>query len=219
MSTGHLIHLVVIMIACGAIGGIASYFASEIPPEESSPVVKRIALGIAAAFVVPLFLNMISSSILVDSEQSRANSLVFAGLCIVAAFSSKALLETVSKKILDKVQSVEQKQQDLEAEIEPLIAKETEPQPNQQAVQFDVEVREDELAVLRALANRKYARRYVSGVASEAGISDVRAVYLLTTLKEKNLVASKRGKQLDLFWITSLGRDYLRSSEKTATSG
>ena len=200
----HIILLAVIMFFGGVIGGLGSYFASEIPTDERRPIIKRIALGIVAALVVPLFLNMISSSILVNAEQTSTNYLVFAGFCIVAAFSSKAFLTSISKRIIDKIESVEQRQQELESEVEPIVAKETEPEPEELARKLDVEVNHDEMAVLRALANPKYARRYVSGIESETEFKDVKAVYLLLSLREKNLVRSKRGKRLDIFWLTSL---------------
>jgi hypothetical protein len=214
----HITALALIMIVGGVIGGLGSYFASEVPADERQPIIKRIALGIAAALVVPLFLNMISSSILVNAEQTPTNYLVFAGFCIVAAFSSKTFLTSVSKRILDKVESVEQRQKELESEVEPIVAKETETEPEEEpARKLDVEVNQEEMAVLKALANPKYARRYASGVESETGFGDVKTVSLLHSLREKNLVRSKRGKRLDLFWLTSLGRDYLRShGENTA---
>lgn len=209
---GHIFQLAVIMIASGVIGGIASYYASDVRPEESSPILKRIGLGVAAAFVVPLFLSMISSSILTNPEQTPTNYLVFAGFCIVAAFSSKAFLTTVSKSILDRVQSVEQKQQDLQSDVEPIIAKETEPEPEELASPFAVELDADENVVLQALANPKYTRRYLKGVAAEANLTEAQVASVLSDLRKKYLAGSKPGRRHELFWITAEGRGYLRAS-------
>lgn len=218
---GHIASLVAIMIVSGVIGGIASYCASEIAPEETHPAIKRVALGIAAAFVVPLFLNMISSSILTDAQQTPIYYLVFAGFCIAAAFSSKAFLTSVSKSILDKVQRrqedfqqrqehVEQRQEELESDVEPIIAKETEPEPEERTAQSAAEkLDQGEVAVLRALADPRYTRRYIGGVAAQADLTEAQAASILSSLKERSLAGSKPGRRRELFWITARGRDYL----------
>lgn len=206
----HIIILALIMVVGGVVGGCGSYLATDVSPDEQRPLVKRVALGIAAALVVPLFLNMISSSILANSEQAPTNYLVFGGFCIVAAFSSKAFLTSVSKKLLDRVETVEQKQAELVSDVEPIIDKETEPEPEEPTPELHIDVSDDEMRVLRALANPVYSRRFVNGIASESSLSDVNVVYHLLSLREKGLVESKRGKRKDIFWLTSLGRDFLR---------
>lgn len=59
-----------------------------------------IIIGIAAAFLVPLFLQTISSQLLKEGYSNYLSLLVFAGFCLVAAISSKAFINTLSDKIL-----------------------------------------------------------------------------------------------------------------------
>lgn len=199
------------MIGSGALGGLASYLSVDVAADEKHPILKRVGLGMAAAFIVPLFLNMISSAILINAEQAPTNYLVFAGFCIVAAFSSKSFITSISKNILDKIDSVEKKQQDMASDIEPIITKETEPEPDEQISLKTLEVNSEENKILKALANPKFSRRYLSGIEKETGIEDIKAVYHLISLREKGLIHSKKGKRLDLYWLTSLGRDYISS--------
>lgn len=207
----HIGILIVIMIGSGVLGGVASYLSVDIDPDEKKPALKRVGLGLAAAFIVPLFLNMISSSILADAEKTPINYLVFAGFCIVAAFSSKSFITSISKNILDKIDSVEKKQHELASDLEPIITKETEPEPEAQSSLKNIEVNSDEKKILKALANPKFSRRYLRGIERETGIEDMDAVYCLISLREKGLVHSKKAKRLDIYWLTTIGREYIQS--------
>lgn len=211
----HILILLTIMVASGSLGGLASYWSVIVDETEKHPILKRIGLGIAASFTVPLFLNMISSSILSNTTQDPINYLVFAGFCVVAGFSSKSFISSLSKRILDKLDSVEQKQQDLVTDVEPLLSKETEPEPDEQEPTEEVELNPKEIKIIKALANKKYSRRYLSGIEKETGIEDIEIVYHIITLREKGLVHSKKGKRLDLYWLTTLGRRQARKIEES----
>jgi len=123
----HLAVVVGIMFVCGTLGGLVNYWGESIPDAEKRPVLKRISAGIAAALVVPLFLNMISSSLLGDSQSKPLSLFVFAGFCVVAAISSKAFIESISKKLISRVDHVEESQTRLENETAPIIAAQIEP--------------------------------------------------------------------------------------------
>ena len=84
-----------VMIAAGALGGVVNYFLNRKNDPEGSSIGKSITVGIGAALLVPLFLNMISSNL---TEMIRGSSttpadlskiLVFAGFCLIAAISSR----------------------------------------------------------------------------------------------------------------------------------
>lgn len=199
----HIAFLIAIIIAGGALGGIASYAAGDIPAEEKHPLIRRVILGVAAAAVVPLFLNMISSSILEEAEQNPTKYFVLAGFCVAAAFGSKTFLASISKQMSQRLSSVEDQQSEMASEIEPIISKETEPLPS--ADDSKIVVNSVEQQILRALANKSYSRRYLPGVAKEAKLSIDDVADNLHSLQDKGLVNSKRGKQGNLFWLTSLG--------------
>ena len=65
----------------------------------------NVLIGIGAAFVVPVFLQTVSSSILTDLYKMDSSKpyvpLVFASYCVLGAISAKRLIQTVSDKIFD----------------------------------------------------------------------------------------------------------------------
>src|SRR5437870_9606053 len=83
-----------IILAAGALGGLVSAFTSEEGKLSIGFCFKRVVIGIACAFVVPLFLNMISSTLLKEAQNDPTPCpyFVFAGFCVIAAISSKAFI-------------------------------------------------------------------------------------------------------------------------------
>jgi hypothetical protein len=62
--------LISVLIAAGALGGVVNYFLNRKSDPEGSSIGKSITVGIGAAFLVPLFLNMISSNLTEMPEPS-----------------------------------------------------------------------------------------------------------------------------------------------------
>src|SRR5437867_2893388 len=131
--------LILIMVAAGLLGGAVNHFLSQETDPNQKYLGRSLWVGLAASFMVPLFLNMISSN-LIDSIRGNATTpadksklFVFAGFCLVAAISSRAFIRTLSDRVLREAK--EAKEQAIQAnanvaevklEIEPIVAKETE---------------------------------------------------------------------------------------------
>lgn len=105
-----------VMLAAGAIGGLVNCFLSEAPDTPDSPDTTRLAwwkhtiIGITAAFMVPLFLTMISAD-LIDKIRGTAGQpgnpvllLNLAGFCLVASVSSRAFIGSLTARLLREVQ-------------------------------------------------------------------------------------------------------------------
>ena len=82
--------ILTIMLLAGLLGGFASYHLNE---SDDKSTVKSITLGIVAAMIVPVFLNMISSSLLVEAQKSVDKLFVFLGFCVLASVFSRNFLE------------------------------------------------------------------------------------------------------------------------------
>ena len=109
-STGyHLGVLVFIMVACGAFGGFLNYLNDfdTVQNEKKNNRIrfKYILLGIGAALLIPLFLNMISSDIIRSTDP--ADYLIFAGFCLVAAIFSRRFISTIADRILETAKNAE----------------------------------------------------------------------------------------------------------------
>jgi DNA-binding MarR family transcriptional regulator len=93
------------MLAFGSLGGLVNYYLARLEsPHQSSPK-ESLVIGIAASFLVPLFLQMISSDLLHRGTSNHLVLFVFAGFCLIAAVSSKAFIRTLSEQVLKEARA------------------------------------------------------------------------------------------------------------------
>lgn len=112
--------IVAVMLVSGAVGGLVNWFLTE-SGADTPPLAwwKHLIIGVAAAFIVPLFLNMISADLI---HQIRGDTgvggsggggdetklLVLAGFCLVAAISSRGFIQSITQRLLREVEAVRQ---------------------------------------------------------------------------------------------------------------
>jgi len=121
--------LIVIMIFSGAAGGLTNFLLNQVPPApDGSDAAKKLSasgyifVGVVAAFIVPLFLTLVQSSLVkeimkaTDQDPHYAEQFVFAGFCLVAAVSSRTFLQTVSSRVLNAVKEAKAEAQAAKAE-------------------------------------------------------------------------------------------------------
>lgn len=106
----HLLILVLIMIFSGAFGGYLNYlhnFDTTDNDLKDSKVVKYkyILLGIGAAFLVPAFLKMISSTLI--SSKDNIDYLIFIGFCLIASIFSRRFITNIGDRILEAAKRAE----------------------------------------------------------------------------------------------------------------
>lgn len=122
MNTGNeivsaeyfILILIVTMIVFGSFGGVINYLIVKQKALSSNSKMEGISLsycvllGIAAAFLVPLFLVLMSSNIVERTSGGYVKFLTFAGLCLIAGISSTNFIQTISGSIMNKfIQSTE----------------------------------------------------------------------------------------------------------------
>jgi DNA-binding MarR family transcriptional regulator len=146
-------------------------------------------IGIAASFLVPLFLQMISSDLLQRGASDHLALFVFAGFCLIAAISSKAFIRTLSEQVLKEVRAAKAEAQEARQEVEDLgedleqVTAQQEPQPP---------ISDLEKAVLRAVYSSPVRRPNFEDIAA---LGDWRLEELskaLQELEKRGLVRSKR---------------------------
>lgn len=201
--------VIAIMAIAGGLGGLANYLTTQLDDNESHPLLKRVTVGSIAAIVVPAFLTLISSSI-IKEQMTATDYFVFAGFCLLAGFSSKAFLTSMSKGLLDRVKSVEERQLTLESEVDPILEKETEIDDDDTTELTGLNLNEVDEKVLDALANTNYTRRYLKGVVSETKHNEQDVFASLQKLKGMELVRQSTNNKSQLFWLTHKGRKTVR---------
>ena len=68
-----------IILLGGSLGGLVSAFISEDADVTLAFCLRRVVIGLGAAFLVPLFLNMISSNLLEQAKTTPSADLIFGG--------------------------------------------------------------------------------------------------------------------------------------------
>ncbi|HEU18851.1 MAG TPA: hypothetical protein ENO00_05620 [Deltaproteobacteria bacterium] len=107
---GSMILLIMtIMVISGFLGGSVNYFTGiRSEREERLSLLKYFFLGGVASLTVPLFLNMVSSDLLLTVGRKPLNIFILSGLCIVFSAATCRLLDTFTEKQPVVSQSVPQ---------------------------------------------------------------------------------------------------------------
>jgi hypothetical protein len=192
-----LLTLLTIFVA-GSLGGLTNAIRTG---KAKNDYWKSIVKGIVAAFLIPLFLEIIKSNIGKELGTSLYEYLVFGGLCLVAAIFSDKFIDTLGDKILQKADHAEQKASESSEKINTMIEKVAEPENEMQSL---VESRLSGLSastgqendefhqIINALKNTNYHFRTISGIAKETKLDKNTVKKSLMELQEKDLV-----KQVD----------------------
>jgi hypothetical protein len=89
----HMLLILIIMVIAGILGGAANYFLADRHGEPARrDWLKYPILGIVAALTVPLFLNMISSTLLEGARTKPVDFFAFAGFCLIYVIASRRLI-------------------------------------------------------------------------------------------------------------------------------
>ncbi len=199
-----------IMTLAGAFGGLINYFIERRDNPERSSVVRSLVVGIGASYLVPLFLNMISSNLMQQLELDAGKLLVFIGFCLIAAITSSAFIRSLSDRVLKEASEAKRLSKELHDAMMPIVLRETEAAPEEvrtgkplEAASFDPETSE----VLFALASGKYAWRTVDGLHQQTSIDPIAVETHLKNLLEGGFVVFREDAEAIKRWaVTAAGR-------------
>jgi DNA-binding MarR family transcriptional regulator len=243
-----------IIVAMGLLGGWAAFLA-EVPngsPVETkqAPLKRFLVLGVVAAACVPLFLSLLKSDVVraIFATADQAGNpvppayesyLIFIGLCLIAAFSARAFITSISKQVMQRLNEVDRKAEKANETADDAIvvaqeavdeARSTETAGGEAADEGEPSSDTDELTqrapvtpaernALMAMAHRTY--RTATGIAQDAGISRAEVSELLDGLAARKLALpttspSSGGKR----WIiTKRGRAAISAPEHAQPAG
>lgn len=228
-SINYMWILLAVMVAAGSFGGLINYFLTRTSDPENTTVPRSVIIGIGASFLVPLFLNMISSNLIdsikgsneVPGDQSKL--LVLAGFCLIAAISSSAFIQTLSDRVLNEAKAARKEAEEAKAEaaqakdevaevqatVGPIVNKETEPEPATAERAADLAetggTSDKEMRTLDAFARSKYTHRSLSGLSTDTGINEGELESVLAELVAKGLVGKRESKTGPKWFMTQRG--------------
>jgi hypothetical protein len=233
-------------IGCGAIGGWAAYLTAERPAKDESrrTLTRFVVLGIIAAASVPLFLSLVRSQVTQAMFTAVTNAdkdtpgfyesyLIFAGICLIAGFSARRFIDSISKQVLQRLDEVQEKASQAAAsaadakQVVHEVAAETEAADDKDApappeiegesnhasfaATGPISVTADERRALQAMVRRTYRTR--TGIAEDSGISRNRISEILDALHQKKLALPTKSPNTggSRWTITHRGNQVLES--------
>lgn len=215
------------MLGAGVLGGLINSYLSDPAAEKPLAWWQHLIVGVGAAFMVPVFLNMISSRLISEITGTEMTSeilsklLVLAGFCLLAAVSSRAFIRSMTDRLLQEVSAAkkEAKEAKKQAEnAEAIAALSVEPSEPQEVPQTKAEaagvavasapdITDAERKILKAMIESRFSMRSLTGIAKDAQLSTTQVNQAMGRLLERALVVEGRNKDGQLRWYpTGQGR-------------
>jgi hypothetical protein len=211
------LEIIAVMVGAGLCGGTANFALSRTEHSRWPDCFWSVVVGIVASFLVPLFLNTISSSLLsglLSDSSGKADIYVFAGFCLLAAIASQAMIQTLTQRLLRESQETRKEVESLKEEVSPIVAKETEPE-SPGSSPFKVEayglVGDEPNLIIKSLGNSKYSRRTPDGIQKETSVPRNKVIETLHWLEANGLAVSAGGVTGRYWSLTKKGRNVFQS--------
>jgi DNA-binding transcriptional ArsR family regulator len=202
------------MIGAGILGGTGNFALTRTEQSGWKDWWWAVVVGIVASLLVPLFLNTISSNLLINllkPDFEPSIPFIFGGFCLLGAISSKALIQTLTQKLMQGLKATEKKVAELETVSDILAGEKTEPDENEgEPSRLSVAFSDKRMPVLKALMHPRFALRSVSGIARELNLDRGEVLSDLKALAESGLVAEVHREGKGIRWaLTPAGREKL----------
>ena len=203
----HMLVILAIMVIAGVLGGFANYFLSDrqgqLGPRDW---LKYAVLGVVAALTVPLFLNMISSTLLEGARTKPIDLYVFAGFCLIYVVASRRLFENAAIRLMAQMEQMKRevghlKQQKQEAAVV------REEKPAEAKIEVKPEAKEalsyNDIEILRALAEQSFVYGNLVAVCDKTGLGRDFVSQRLTVMKAMGVIETRINEKNVLHWFVS----------------
>ena len=216
--------VVPVILAAGMLGGMVNKFLLDPAEERPMTSLQHIVVGIAAALTVPVLLNMISSTLVVDIKgglddpKGLDSLLILAGFCLLAAISSRTFIRSMSERILKdhvlkevteanrNASEARTIARNAEAIAELNVEPDTGAMPQSESMHMDAgadALTPDEDRILDAMARSRFTMRTVSGLARDSTLAEPQVNGAMPQLASKGLVASWTDRHGNTRWYAT----------------
>ncbi|MEA2735838.1 MAG: hypothetical protein QOE14_2289 [Humisphaera sp.] len=236
--------LIWVMVVCGLIGGVINLLLAwedeekiatpSVPPVSPAGatqfwkesrwwrlLLRHLLVATVASFLVPLFLNTISSNLIKEARCDVLELLVFAGFCLIAALSASRFIQTLTDRVVELAKDAKKEAakakataQAAEEKVEDLEEDRTEPEPAAKTSDAAMAMRamkpadEATVKILQALNNPRWIYRTATGIAKDANLDRAVVMSKLDQMMRDGLVANvpSRKTGADRWKLTAAGR-------------
>ncbi len=199
----NLYILLAAMVVFGLLGGLVNAIKTN---QEKKDYWKSLVKGIAAALLVPIFLEIMQSELVtIEKPESQGTTtlydyLVFGGLCLIVAVFSDSFIDTIGNKLMKKVQKAEIKATESNKKVNTLINNMAEPDENEDSVEkrvrniqeglkFKGQVSDLDKVINSLKDNHQYKYRTINGIMKDTGLPKPNVTQMLKNLEKQGIVA------------------------------
>lgn len=209
----HMLLILLIMIVAGLLGGAANYFLAERHSESAKHDWSKYSIfGIVAALTVPLFLNMISSTLLEGARTKPIDFFAFGGFCLIYVVASRRLMENVAQMLKGQIDPVKREisllkeRQQVDAAIQLSLKQEEastlanlseQPEPREVLSYNDIEI-------LRALAAESCVYGNLAVICDRTGLTRDFVSQRITVMKSLGVIETRINDKNVLHWGVSV---------------
>lgn len=211
---GFVLVLTFVMLVAGVFGGLVNFYLLNQNNRDTTAMLRSVVVGVGAAFLVPVLLDLVGSSIVTQSQNDPGQLLIYTGLCLIAAIASRVVVTNKLDRTLLAADSAKSGVEDLRVQVKqlqqsilPLIETETEielARDEEQELLDSLDVASTQ--VLKALGTGRYIFRTQESLLKELELEDNDIIKSLNVLMTKGLT-SKVNSSWGLRWhLTERGR-------------
>jgi len=219
----HILILIAVMLLAGVFGGLVNFYMHGQHDPDSTSLPRCLVVGVGAAFLVPVVLDLVNSELVLESQGDPSKLLIFTGFSLIAAIASRFFIVNISDRILTEAHAAKERsealQQDLrlvQRELMPLIDTETEQDvggdDNQGPLAPEDELDVTTANVLKTLGSGRFIFRSLAGLCHETGTDETTMVKTLNIMVGRSLAGRVSGKKGMRWHITEKGRRVLEAS-------
>lgn len=217
---GFVLVLTFVMLVAGVFGGLVNFYLLNQNNRDTTAMLRSVVVGVGAAFLVPVILDLVGSSIVTQSQNDPGQLLIYTGLCLIAAIASRVVVTNKLDRTLLAADSAKVEVEDLRVQVKqiqqtllPLIETETEMdmvREEEQELLDSLDVASTQ--VLKALSTGRYVFRTQESLLQELELADSDIIKSLNVLVTKGLTG-KVNSNWGLRWhLTERGRQLAEAS-------
>ncbi|MBS1189204.1 MAG: hypothetical protein H6R10_996 [Rhodocyclaceae bacterium] len=205
---GHMLIIFAIMVGAGTLGGIANFFLSDRTGEPGRrDWFKYSVLGIVAALTVPLFLNMIASTLLEGARTKPVDFFVFAGFCLIYVVASRRLFENVAIRLMSQIEQVKGEMAHLRQQAPESAARSRDEKEESGKPEARSEPREslsyNDVELLRALSEESFVYGNLAALCDKTGLARELVSQRLAVMKNLGVIETRINEKNVLHWFVS----------------
>lgn len=212
---GFVLILTFVMLIAGVFGGLVNFYLLNQNNRDTVAMLRSVVVGVGAAFLVPVVLDLVGSSLVSQSQNDPSQLLIYTGLCLIASIASRLVVTNKLDRSLmaadsakNEVEKLTTSLKLLEQTLAPLIETETEMETSAEEEQEQLDSLDVAATqVLKALGNGRYIFRTQTSILKELDLVDSDVLKSLNILLSKGL-AGKVNSNWGLRWhLTERGRN------------